>query len=109
MNINLAEPLAIDWSHLPFETSPGTSGRAEIKMVNVGEIRIRMVNYSAGFLGDHWCVKGHVVQVLDGTLILEIEDGDSMILETGMMVVIGDDRQPHRARTEVGAQVLILD
>ncbi len=109
MNIDLAEPLAINWSNLPSETSPGTSGQAVIKMLNIGDLRIRMVNYSAGFLGDHWCVKGHVVQVLDGTLILEIEDGESMILETGMMYVIGDDRQPHRARTEAGAQVLILD
>lgn len=109
MNIDLQEPLSIDWDNLTPESSPGKTGHALIKTILVGEIKIRMVEYSAHYLGDHWCTKGHIVQVLHGQLTLELEHANPIILEAGMMVVIGDDRQPHRAMTEIGAQVLIVE
>ena len=39
-----------------------------------GPIRVRMVEYSAGYRADHWCEKGHIGYVLEGTLELAFKD-----------------------------------
>ena len=109
MKIDLSNPLSIDWKNITSETASGTTGQVEIKLIDVGDIRIRLADYSAGYLADHWCVKGHIVQVLEGQLILEHEDGNSLILTSGMTYIVGDDRQPHRAKTKSGAKVFIVD
>jgi hypothetical protein len=34
-----------------------------------GNVRVRMVEYSPGYVADHWCERGHVVLVLEGELV----------------------------------------
>ncbi len=64
-----------DWSALEPTRHPGERGEALWRTRQFGDIRVRMVEYSAGYLADHWCTKGHILFVLDGELHTELEDG----------------------------------
>ncbi len=70
---------------------------------------MRLVEYSPGYLADHWCSKGHVVLVLEGQVVMELQDGSVTVLQSGQGAILGDDTVAHRARTEGGAKVFIVD
>jgi hypothetical protein len=99
----------IDWSRVSATTHPGESGTATWKTVEAAGIRIRMVEYSAGYLADHWCSKGHIILVLAGVLTTELQDGRSFELQAGHSYTVGDGKEPHRSRTEPGARLFIVD
>ena len=48
-----------------------------------GDLRVRMVEYSAGPLADHWCDRGHVLTALQGELETELRDSRRFTLQTG--------------------------
>ena len=98
-----------DWSTVPETTHPGTSGVAHWRTVEAGNVRIRMVTYSAGYVADHWCSRGHVILVLDGVLRTELRDGSVLTLIPGMSYRVSDDVAPHRSSTETGARLFIVD
>ena len=67
---------ATDWSTLEPTEHKGETGVAYWRTLNFGDVRVRMITYSAGYLADHWCVKGHVLLCTEGELhtdSLEIE------------------------------------
>jgi quercetin dioxygenase-like cupin family protein len=68
-----------------------------------------MVEYSPGYLADHWCSKGHILLCLDGQLETELEDGRRFILTAGMSYQVGDNAEPHRSSTAIGAKLFIVD
>jgi hypothetical protein len=68
-----------------------------------------MVRYSAGYVANHWCSKGHVLLCLDGELHTELEDGRRFVLKPGMSYQIADHAEPHRSSTPVGATLFIVD
>jgi hypothetical protein len=68
-----------------------------------------MVEYSPGYLADHWCSRGHVLLVLDGELVTELQDGRSVTLTSGMSYQVADGQTPHRSRTLGGARLFIVD
>ncbi len=37
-----------------------------------------MVEYTAGYVADHWCSKGHILLCTEGELETELADGRSM-------------------------------
>ena len=82
---------------------------ANWRTVNCGEIRVRMVQYSAGYVADHWCSKGHILLCLEGELTTEVEGGQSFVLRPGMSYEVGDGDPPHRSATKVGAKLFIVD
>ena len=47
-----------DWSSVEPVRYPGETGYAEWRTLEVGDIRIRVVEYSPGYLADHWCDRG---------------------------------------------------
>lgn len=98
-----------DWSTVPETIHPGTSGVAHWRTVEAGNVRIRMVTYSAGYVADHWCSRGHVILVLDGVLRTELVDGSVHTLTPGMSYRVSDDVAPHRSSTETGARLFIVD
>jgi len=98
-----------DWSRLPETEHPGESGTAYWRTIEQGNIRVRMVRYSPGYLADHWCSRGHVLLVLTGELITELQDGSAHILRPGMSYHVSSDLVPHRSRTETGATLFIVD
>jgi len=99
----------IDWETIEQEEHKGETGTAFWKTRNFGEIRVRMVEYSAGYKADHWCKKGHILLILEGELYTETEDGKFNILKPGMSYQVADDIMPHRSFTKTGAKLFIVD
>ena len=98
-----------DWSTVPETTHPGVSGVATWRTVQAGNVRVRIVTYSPGYLADHWCSRGHILFVLEGALLTEIQAGAVHILTAGMSYQVSDDVAPHRSSTETGARLFIVD
>lgn len=100
----------LDWSAVPAVAHPGEAGTSGWRTFEGGGARVRVVAYGPGFRSDHWCARGHVLQVLEGELVVDLRDGRSFVLGPGMGFAAGDDeRNPHLARTERGATVFIVD
>jgi quercetin dioxygenase-like cupin family protein len=99
----------IDWSSVPQTEHPGVSGLARWRTVTCGVIRIRMVEYTPGYVADHWCKKGHILLCLEGELHTELEDGRTFVLRPGVSYQVADDAEPHRSSTAVGAKLFIVD
>lgn len=72
-------------------------------------LRVRMVEYSAGYRADHWCQKGHIVHCLQGSFVSEMEDGNHFELKTGDTYVVSDEMSSHCSVTRDGATLLIID
>ena len=98
-----------DWSSIPRTEHPGESGTAFWRTLMVGEIRVRMVVYSADYLADHWCSKGHILLCLEGELDTELADGQLFKVRPGMSYQAGDGDPPHRSATKTGARLFIVD
>jgi hypothetical protein len=62
----------VNWSTIPKTRHPGTSGEALWRTVEVGNVRVRIIEYSLGYVADHWCSRGHVVFVLEVELVTEL-------------------------------------
>jgi hypothetical protein len=68
-----------------------------------------MVEYTPGYLADHWCSKGHVLLCLSGELHTELADGRRFVLKPGMSYQVADNAEAHRSSTDVGATLFIVD
>ena len=100
----------IDWADVPATEHPGETGKALWRTKMLGQIRIRQVEYLPGYLGDHWCDRGHILFVADGELATELSDGRDHHLTKGMSFLVSDfGDPPHRTRTTSGATVFIVD
>jgi len=99
----------IDWDDTPKTEHKGTHGQAFWQMRQFPGVRIRIVEYSAGYLADHWCTKGHIVHCLKGDFRSELQDGRSFHLQKGMTYVVSDDLSSHRSTTDHGVTLLIID
>jgi quercetin dioxygenase-like cupin family protein len=98
-----------NWSEIERTEHKGDNGVAFWKTQKFGDIRVRMVEYSPGYLADHWCRKGHILFCLEGELHTELEDGRKFILKSGMSYQVADNAEPHRSSTAVGAKLFIVD
>lgn len=100
----------IDWSLLPPTIESGESGNAASRTRQLGDIRVRVVEYGAGYVADHWCDKGHVLFVVAGELAIEHQDGVRCELVPGMTWHVADAVfAPHRVVCPRGATVFIVD
>jgi hypothetical protein len=98
-----------DWETVEPIEHAGENGVARWRTQHLGDIRIRIVEYSAGYLADNWCEKGHVLLCLDGELHTELKDGHREILRPGMSYQVGDGAQAHRSYSPNGARLFIVD
>ena len=98
-----------DWSDVPQTTHAGVTGIARWRTRQFGALRVRMVEYSPGYLADHWCEKGHILLCLEGALETELADGRRFVLKPGMSYQVADGAEPHRSRTAEGAKLFIVD
>lgn len=106
------DPLAfetMDWAAVPETVHPGETGQATWRTRQFGAIRVRMVEYSPGYLADHWCEKGHILLCLEGELETELADGRRFVLTPGMSYHVGDGASSHRSVTAKGARLFIVD
>ena len=100
---------AVDWSKVELEVHQGDQGEATWRTEQCGPLRVRVVDYSPGYVADHWCKKGHVLFVMEGELETSLEDGRKFVLKKGEGYLVADDVAPHRSRTKGGARLFIVD
>ena len=98
-----------DWSDVPVTVHKGETGEARWRTRQFGQIRVRMVEYSPGYLADHWCVKGHILLVLEGRMRTELKDGRVFDMMPGISYQVADNAEPHRSSTDTGAKLFIVD
>lgn len=99
-----------DWSTVAETRHPGETGEAVWRTLSIGDLRVREVEYSPGYLADHWCDRGHVLYVLEGELETELKDGRRFTLRPGMGYRVSDfGDSPHRSSTRTGAKLFIVD
>jgi quercetin dioxygenase-like cupin family protein len=98
-----------DWSNIETTEHRGENGSAFWRTQNFGEIRVRMVQYSPGYLADHWCRKGHILLCLEGELETELQDGRRFTLTPGVSYQVADNAEAHRSYTHIGATLFIVD
>ena len=98
-----------DWSTIAATEHAGERGKAIWRTRQFGDIRVRMVEYTPGYLADHWCSKGHVLFCLDGELHMELADGRAFTLTPGTSYQVADGAEPHRSSTPTGARLFIVD
>lgn len=99
----------IDWASVPVKQAPGETGRFSQRFFEQGNLRVRLVEYSPGYKADHWCTRGHVIHVLEGILITELQDGRSFTTHAGSTYVVQDGDSPHRSHTHGGAKMFVVD
>jgi quercetin dioxygenase-like cupin family protein len=99
----------IDWASIPKVDYKGESGTATWQTVQFPGLRIRIVEYSKGYIADHWCQKGHIVHCLEGEFISELQTGGKFTLKKGMTYVVSDELSSHRSNTKNGVKVMIID
>lgn len=99
----------IDWTSVPKEEHKGQTGVAFWQTVQLPGLRIRIVEYSDGYMADHWCSKGHIVHCLEGEFVSESADGDNITLKKGMTYVVSDELSSHRSNSLNGVKLMIID
>ena len=98
-----------DWSVVERTEHKGEHGVAYWRTCQFGSIRVRLLEYTPGYLADHWCSKGHILLCLEGELITELQDGRKFVLKPGMSYQVSDNTEPHRSFTPVGAKLFVVD
>lgn len=100
---------ATDWARVPATLHSGETGSATWRTLDIGDVRVRMVDYSPGYRADHWCERGHILLVLEGELVTELADGSTVTLKPGMSYQVSNGRSSHRSSTATGARLFIVD
>ena len=100
---------AINWDAIPKSKHPGETGTAYWQTLQFQGLRIRIVEYSKGYLADHWCQLGHIVHCLEGEFTSELQNGESFHLSKGMSYVVSNDLSSHRSVSASGVKLLIID
>lgn len=98
-----------DWNALDATEHPGETGVAYWRTRQFGAIRVRMVEYTAGYVANHWCRKGHILLCVEGELETELEDGRRFLLTPGTSYQVADNAEPHRSSTRTGARLFVVD
>jgi len=98
----------IDFASLHWQTPlPG----ARYKTAQQGNRRLRMVEFTEGFVEPDWCVEGHIGYVLEGKMDVDF-NGEIVRYSAGdgLMIPMGEENQ-HKATviTDVVKLVLVED
>ena len=109
MDIRRIPFVITEWKDVATTEHPGDVGKAIWQTQQFGDIRVRIVECTPGYVSDHWCVKGHILYCLDGELRTELNDGRTFTLRRGMSFQVADNAEAHRSSTIVGARLLIVD
>ena len=99
----------IDWTSIEKVEYIGETGVSFWQTVQFEGLKIRLVEYSNGYLADHWCQKGHIVHCLEGEFITELSTGEEIKLTKGETYVVSDELSSHRSVSTNGVKLLIID
>src|SRR5215213_5136286 len=109
MNMTQIPFVTTDWAGVAPIEHAGEKGKAYWQTRHFGGIRVRMVEYTPGYVADHWCVKGHILLCLEGELETELADGRAFRLTPGVSYQVADNAEAHRSSTKMGAKLFIVD
>lgn len=98
-----------DWAKVEPTEHRGATGVATWRTRHFGAVRVRMVEYSPGYVADHWCSKGHFVLCIAGELDTELADGRRFRLGPGQGYQVADGGEPHRSVSDGGATLYVVD
>jgi hypothetical protein len=98
-----------DWSQVEVTEHAGDTGLALWRTCQFDDIRVRLVEYTPGYLANHWCKKGHILFCMEGELHTELADGREFVLTPGMSYQVADNAEPHRSYTHTGVKLFIVD
>lgn len=101
--------MTIDWSSVEKTEHKGATGTSFWQTIQIGGLRVRIVDYSENYTADHWCQKGHIVYCLEGEFQSELQDANSITLKKGMMYLVSDQLSSHRSASANGTKLLIID
>lgn len=99
----------IDWNKVQKTEHIGETGTSFWQTMQFDGLRVRIVEYSSGYLADHWCKKGHIVHCLEGKFVSELENGEEFTLCQGMTYIVSDNLSSHRSVSKNGVKLLIID
>jgi mannose-6-phosphate isomerase class I len=99
----------IDWSVIPKTEHKGENGMAYWQTIEFPGLRVRLVEYSKGYIADHWCRKGHIVHCLEGEFVSELQNGEVFTLKKGMSYIVSDGISSHRSVSNQGVKLMIID
>lgn len=99
----------IDWTSVEKTEHKGETGSAFWQTLQFGGLRLRIVEYTPGYLADHWCEKGHIVHCLEGEFISELQNGEAVRLRQGETYIVSDELSSHRSVSATGVKLLIVD
>lgn len=99
----------IDWNKIPKEEHKGETGTSFWQTIHYDGLRVQIVEYSAGYLADHWCKKGHIVHCFEGEVINGPENGEENLLKPGMTYIVSDEMSSHRSVAKEKVKLLIID
>ena len=103
-------PFAVtDWSKIERTEHKGATGTSFLPTQNCGDVRVRIMEYTPGYLTGYWCSKGHVFFCVEGELKIELEDGRKFMLTPGMSFQVADNAERHRNFTRIGAKFFVVD
>ena len=98
-----------DWSKVKASEHKGDAGVAYWRTRQVGPVRVRMIEFTPGYVADHWCEKGHIILCLEGELHTELKDGRKFVLKADMGRQLADNADPHRSYAPAGAKIYVVD
>jgi hypothetical protein len=104
-------PIGItDWSLVTPSVQQGGLGTATKRIRQFGDMKIRLIEFSANFVSDQWCDKGHIVFVAAGGVTIVHKNGDTYPLsQSGTYHVSDDVASPHRLESRNGATIFVVD
>ena len=84
----------IDFSAVEWESPiPGVRHKVVVEC----DVKLRLVEYTPE-MAPHWCIAGHVGQILEGDFEIEFDSGTQIFQAgDGVMIPSGDDHR-HKAR-----------
>jgi hypothetical protein len=98
-----------DFADIEPEIKTGVTGHAEWRILYRDDVRIRLVTYTANYLADHWCEKGHIIFCVEGEMETELADGTKHLLKKNSIYTVGDHSDSHRSYTKDGCTLFIVD
>jgi hypothetical protein len=99
-----------NWEAIPATEHKGKTGIAIWKTLQYDNIRVRMIEYSAGYKADHWCSVGHIIFCVEGEFISHLKDGSDYVLTKGMSYQTSDDKEnPHLSTSKSGCKLFVVD
>jgi quercetin dioxygenase-like cupin family protein len=111
MNLDGIQVGIIDWSQVSASVRWGITGSETSRSRKLGNIQMRLVEYSPHYVAGDWCAKGHIVYVVAGEMTVLFSDETKHKLVQGMSFHVADNVQhQHRVMTfDKGATAFIVD